>query len=158
MVNFLYFTNLIPPIPLSLKDGGIYHSLIKDVDGNYDVSYEDYGWKGYFQMYPNFSEVAGAPVYAYSAVFSPTNLNITIIHQWQYYDDAQGKWITDFTINLPVVGGRGGGFRTYSEDSNPTPGHWRVNIMTTQGQIIGRLRFNILPVFTLPSFSYAIKQ
>jgi hypothetical protein len=157
-VNFLYFTNLIPPIPLSLKDGGIYHSLVKDGNGNYDVTYEDYGWQGYFQMYSNFREIPDSPVYAYSAVFSPTNLNITIVHEWQYYDEAQGKWITDFIINLPVVGGRGGGFRTYSERSNLPSGHWRVNIMTTQGQIIGRLRFNIMPTFTPPSLSSAIKQ
>jgi hypothetical protein len=97
-------------------------------------------------------------IYAYSAVFSPTNLNITIIHEWQYYDEAQKKWVTDLTVALPVVGGRGGGFRTYSEHSNLIGGHWRVNIKTKQGQIIGRLLFNILPVFTLPSLSSAIKQ
>jgi hypothetical protein len=158
LVNFLYFTNLIPPIPLSLKDGGMYHSIEKDVNGNYAVTYEDYGWRGYFQMYPNFQEAPDSPVYAYSAVFSPTNLNITIVHEWQYYDETQGQWVTKTTIDLPVVGGRGGGFRTYSELSNLASGHWRVNIMTTEGQIIGRLRFNIVPVFTEPSFSYDIKS
>src|SRR3989338_9451002 len=29
LVNLLYFTNLIPPIPLSLKDAGVYHSIQK---------------------------------------------------------------------------------------------------------------------------------
>jgi len=27
-LNFLYFTNIIPPIPLSLKDVGVYHSVV----------------------------------------------------------------------------------------------------------------------------------
>jgi hypothetical protein len=158
LVNFLYFANLIPPIPLSLKDGGIYHDIEKNTDGNYDVTYENYGWQGYFQMYPNFREVAGEPVYAYSAIFSPTNLNITIVHEWQHYNETQNKWVTTFTISLPVIGGRDGGFRTYSESSNLASGKWRVNIKTELGQLIGRLRFNIVPVDTESILTNDIKQ
>jgi hypothetical protein len=157
-VNFLYFTNLIPPIPLSLKDAGVYHSILKNENGNYTVTYEDYGWKGYFNLYPNFKETAGSPVYAYSAIFSPKNLNLTIVHEWQYYDKTKNKWITDFVINLPVVGGRDGGFRTYSERSNLAPGKWRVNIKTTLGQTIGHLRFKILSVDTEPILANDLKS
>jgi hypothetical protein len=144
LVNFLYFTNLIPPIPLSLKDAGVYHSLQKSADGNYVVTYEDHGWREYFKLYPDFNRVAGEPIYAFSAIFSPKNLNITVLHEWQRYDETKNKWITTGIINLPVVGGRDGGFRTYSMRSNAVPGKWRVNVKTEQGQIIGRLRFNIL--------------
>jgi hypothetical protein len=158
LVNFLYFTDLIPPIPLSLKDGGIYHSIEKNQNGDYDVTYEDYGWRGYFQLYPNFREVAGDPVFAYSAVFSPQGLNLTILHEWQYYDEAKGKWITDRTISLSVVGGRDGGFRTYSERSSLAPGKWRVNIKTELGQTISTLRFNILPVTVEPTLASDVKQ
>ena len=150
LINVLYFTNLIPPIPLSLKDGGIYHSVQKNDNGNYTVTYENNGWKSYFQMYPNFKEVMNDPVYAYSAIFSPTNLNITIVHEWQHYDEIQNKWVTTFKMNLPVIGGRDGGFRTYSESSNLASGKWRVNVETTQGQIIDRLTFNIVQVSTEP--------
>ena len=154
LVNFLYFTNLIPPIPLSLKDAGMYHSIQKNGDGNYIATFEDYGWRGYFNLYPNFNEVTGAPVYAYSAIFSPQGLNITILHEWQRYDETQKKWITDFVINLPVVGGRDGGFRTYSMRSSLPAGRWRVNIKTELGQTIGRLRFNVVPVDTEPATTF----
>ena len=158
LVNFLYFTNLIPPIPLSLKDAGVYHSLERNSDGNYDVTYEDYGWKGYFQLYPNFREIEGSPVYAYSAIFSPQNLNLTILHEWQHYDETQKKWLTDFIISLPVVGGRDGGFRTFSERSNPIPGKWRVNIKTVAGQTVGTLRYNIISTNTEPVLTTDTKQ
>lgn len=150
LVNFLYFTNLIPPIPLSLKDAGMYHSVQKTPDGNYFVTYEDYGWRGYFKLYPDFKSVPGEPIYAFSAIFSPKNLNITIIHEWQHYDEIQDKWITERVISLPVVGGRDGGFRTYSARSNLIPGKWRLNIKTEQGQTISHLRFNVMSVDTKP--------
>jgi hypothetical protein len=136
----------------------MYHSIEKNADGNYDVTYENYGWRGYFNLYPNFREVYGEPVYAYSAIFSPKGLNLTIIHEWQYYDGVQKKWITRETVNLPVVGGRDGGFRTYSERSNLTSGKWRVNIKTSQGQTIGTLHFNVVFVDTEPTLTGDIKQ
>lgn len=157
LVNFLYFTNMIPPIPLSLKDAGMYHSIQKNEKGNYEVTYENHGWRGYFNLYPDFRQVFGKPVYAFSAIFSPKNLNLTILHEWQNYDEIQKKWITANIVNLPVVGGRDGGFRTYSMRSNLAQGKWRVNVKTQFGQIIGHLRFNILPANTEPILTVAVK-
>jgi hypothetical protein len=82
-------------------------------------------------------------VYAYSAIFSPTSLNTTIVHQWQFYDLKRG-WITMDRIELPVRGGRGDGYRTYSVKTGVTAGAWRVNVETTNGALLGRLRFNIV--------------
>ncbi len=143
-INILYFTNLIPPIPLSLKDAGVYHSITKNTEGNYEVTYEDNGWRNYFKLYQDFTKGPGLPIYAYSAIFSPKGLNINIIHEWQHYNEISGKWETEGTTNLHVIGGRDGGFRTYSMRNNLTSGKWRVNIKTEHNQTIGRLRFNII--------------
>ncbi|MDE2031156.1 MAG: DUF2914 domain-containing protein [Patescibacteria group bacterium] len=150
-VNILYFTNLIPPIPLSLKSGGIYHSVQKNDTGNYDVTSEPRSWRDYLNIYQDFTQTPTDPVYAFSAVFSPRDLNITIVHEWQHYDEVKKKWLTNATIRLPVVGGRDGGFRTYSMLTNLTPGKWRVNIKTTENKVIGRLRFRIVDSNTLPA-------
>lgn len=157
-INFLYFTNIIPPIPLSLKDAGVYHSIQKNQEGNYDVTYENYGWEGYFKLYPEFKEVAGSPVYVYSAIFSPKELNLTISHEWQHYNEAQNRWVTERVISLPVVGGREGGFRTYSARSSLAPGKWRVAIKTEQGQTIGRVRFNNVLVDVTPVLVNSVKR
>lgn len=158
LFNLLYFTNLIPPIPLALKEAGVYHSIQKNKDGNYKVTYEDYGWRGYFKLHKDYKKTTGSPVYFYSAIFSPKKLNLTIVHEWQHYDEISKKWVTDRNINLDVIGGRDGGFRTYSMRSNLAPGKWRVKIKTTHGQIIGRLRFNILPVEIEPVLTIDIKK
>lgn len=157
LVNILYFTNLIPPIPLSLKDAGMYHFVQRNSTGNYDVTFEDKGWRRYFQLYPDFSQVNGTPIYAFSAIFSPKDLNLVIVHEWQHYNESRGKWITSSVINLPVVGGRDIGFRTYSMRSNLEAGKWRVNIETQDGHIIGRLRFNLITSDIEPVLSNTIK-
>ncbi|OGI94841.1 hypothetical protein A3A03_00360 [Candidatus Nomurabacteria bacterium RIFCSPLOWO2_01_FULL_40_18] len=150
LVNILYFTNLIPPIPLSLKEAGVYNSVQRNTEGYLVLTYEDTGWTKYFRLYPNFKKVEGKPVYAFSSIFSPKNLNITILHEWQYYNQDKNKWTTESVIRLPIVGGRDGGFRTYSVKTDLAPGKWRVNVKTEQDQTIGHLRFTIVPVDVEP--------
>ena len=142
VTSILYFTNLIPPIPLSLKESGAYHFVGKTKDV-YTASYENLGWKSFFTIYPTI-HVNSDGVYAYSAVFSPTSFNTTILHVWQYYDESSNKWIDSLTVPLQVVGGRDGGFRTYSLNNTLSAGKWRVNVETSRGQVIGRIRFKVV--------------
>ncbi len=144
LMNLMYFFNLIPPIPLSLKDSGVYYWYGRNASGNLMATYEDSGWKNYFSLYDNIHIDAGQPVYVYSAVFSPTNLNLKIAHDWQHYNQVTGQWQSNYRINLSVIGGRDGGYRTYSQRSNLEPGKWRVSVETLDGQVIGTVRFNLL--------------
>ncbi len=150
-INALYFFDLIPPIPLSLKDAGIYQTFIVNGPGNYTVGYEDQGLFGFLNPSQTVQITAGTPLYAYSAIFSPASFATKIAHEWQYYDPAAGKWVTRDTIDLSVVGGNDGGYRTFSEVGDITPGKWRVNIETLRGQVIGRLAFDVVIVDTPPS-------
>lgn len=143
-MNVLYFTNLIPPLPLSLKDGGVYHSIRHQGDNYFGLA-ENLTWWQRLYVYTPFHVVDGDSAYVYTAVFSPPALNLTIIHEWQLYDALNKRWITQSRIPLPVIGGRESGFRTYSVQSNLSPGKWRVNVETQQGQVIGRVRFEIVP-------------
>lgn len=157
-INFLYFTNLIPPIPLSLKDAGVFHSIERDSMGNYVATFENLGWKGYFQFYKNIRVIPGETIYVYSAIFSPTNLNTTVLHEYRYLDEASGDWVTHSTISLDVIGGRDGGFRTFSTTNSLTPGKWMVNVLTTRGQLIGRIRFNVIKAGIPPRLDVTIKS
>lgn len=144
MLNCLYFLNFIPPIPLSLQDAGVFHSIEKTGEGDYLVQAEDQGWLRFFRLASQIHVISGSSVYVYSAVFSPTALNTDIVHEWQAYDRRRG-WRTTSRILLPVRGGRGGGYRTYSMKKDLWPGAWRVNVETSTGAILGRIRFDILP-------------
>ncbi len=146
-INALYYVRLIPPLPLSLQDAGVYHSIVRTVDGNYSVVNEqgttlDH-FKQVFGFYPTYHGSAGVPVYVYSSVFSPADFSFSIQHQWQKYDESTKKWVTSGTITLPIKGGRAKGYRTYSAKSGVTSGKWRVNVLTASGQVIGRLVFAV---------------
>ena len=151
LVNILYFGNLIPPIPLSLKDAGMYHSLFRDNMGNYQVENEDQGRFAFFTLIPKIHLRLGEPLFAFSAIFSPTSFDTNIIHEWQKYDKNVGGWRTQSKINLSAVGGRDAGYRTYSMKNNLSAGKWRVNVETSDGQIIGRLRFDVIFVDSEPA-------
>lgn len=141
--NFLYFTNLIPPLPISLEDSGVYYSIEKSgVD--YLGEYKYVGLISHILLYPKVDMYNQYSVYAYSAVFSPTNFSTDIIHEWQYYDEVNKEWIDRLVLKLNIVGGRDGGFRTYSNMERPSIGRWRVNVLTLSGQVIGRIRFQII--------------
>lgn len=143
VINVLYFMNVIPPLPLSLQDASVHHSITRTADGAYLLQSERQGWLGFFRLVPRFHTAPGVPIYFYSAVFSPTSLNTEIVHEWQTYDGRRG-WITADRIGLSVRGGRDGGYRTYSVKSGIKPGAWRVNVETPTGAILGRYRFNVL--------------
>ena len=143
IINLLYFTNLIPPIPLALKEAGIYRSLSKLPNGTYLVQGEKQQWFNVFTADPTIHLVQGKPVYFLSSVFAPTGLRTDIVHIWQYFDVKDKAWTIANTITIPIIGGRDDGFRTYSVKEKLFPGTWRVDVATPRGQLLGRFTFEL---------------
>lgn len=144
--NALYFSNLIPPLPLALKEAGVYHSITRESDGTYQLLAERVPWyESYLRYNTTYHATAGEDVYVYSAIFAPSGLSTVILHEWQYYDDATRTWVTTSILRFGIIGGRDGGYRGYSFKSAPMPGAWRVNVITEYGQLIGRIAFTVVP-------------
>jgi len=159
-MNVLYFANIIPAIPLSLKDAGIYHGISRMGDGSYMVVDEEDG-NGMFQflrMNDSVHWLSGDTLYAYNAIYSPAKLNTSVIHEWQYFDEGEGRWVTASRIPLSLTGGRLQGFRTYSSKSNLSYGNWRVNVTTESGQFIGRIKFELVPLSGTHNYVTLIKE
>jgi hypothetical protein len=142
-LNALYFTGMLPPLPLVLRDSGIYHA-IKKVGDVYEAKGEPQSWEDSWLRKPQVQHVApGEKLFAFSAVFAPIALSTRIVHRWQYYSETRKTWLAMGEVSFNVNGGRDGGYRAYSRKSNPRPGAWRVDIGTTEGRLIGRLRFSV---------------
>ncbi|MBU1246371.1 DUF2914 domain-containing protein [Patescibacteria group bacterium] len=151
LINIFYFTNIIPPIPLSLKDAGVYHFVERAADGNYVARVEEKKWYELLKKYNNeITHIKEKPIYFYSAVFSPTDLDIKIIHKWQYFNTNKKEWIEMFRLKYDIVGGRDGGYRGYSFKENITAGRWRVAVTTERNQLLGRYNFTVINNNTPP--------
>ncbi len=142
-INVLYFTNLIPPIPLSLKQTGVYHS-IQHVGGDYVVKEEKHSFLSAFEVFEDIHIKKGEPVYVYSAVFAPTDINVTVVHNWLHFDSKIERWVSVSRIPYTVIGGTDRGYRGYTQKTNLEEGKWRVNIETDRGQIMGRAAFEVV--------------
>lgn len=143
--NVLYFTRIIPPLPLGLHDVGVYYSVDRTEKG-YEVqsALQSYNLlQKWLHLRTTMYITEGMPVYVYSAVFAPINFGTTVVHQWERYDTTENVWIPGGKISFPIIGGEDRGYRGYSFKNNVTPGLWRVNIETENGLVIGRTTFRV---------------
>ncbi len=151
VVNLFYFTNIMPPLPLSATAAGIYHSVTR-VPGGYLATSETESWQvRYLGIAPVLHIVQGESLSAYSAVFAPTALTTSIEHRWQWYDEKKNEWVTKAVIKYPIVGGRNGGYLGYSTLPISSSGQWRVSVETSDGLLIARLPFTVEIVTTEPA-------
>jgi hypothetical protein len=81
---------------------------------------------------------------AYTPVVAPAGLRQPIAHEWRH----EGRLVTTTRLATPALGGRAAGFRTFSRKSDfgaDVLGRWSVDVVTASGQLIGRLRFTVVP-------------
>lgn len=122
---------LIPPAPLALARA----TLARSVAGVEPV--------GAITGTITSGELRAGGLVAYTAVLAPAGLRQPIAHVWRH----EGQVLNVVGLS-PVRGGRREGFRTYSRKtafpSNPV-GRWHVDVVTSSGQLIGRLTFRVVP-------------
>lgn len=135
LVGF-YFLNWIPPVPLSLKFGGIYHEVKKSGD-RFELSFE----KKWYQVWKRSDNTfpADEPIYCFTAVFAPVDLNTTVYHHWYVRTNDGKPFAHADKIPIKISGGREGGYRAYTFKQRLNPGDWRVDVETEDGRIVGRV-------------------
>ncbi len=172
----LYVLNIIPPVPLSLKSVGVYHSItvLPDAatrsDGaRYAATLEPADWFVFWRdtsatftvassanasatQRDLYTAAAGEDAYCFSAVYAPGGLSTPIVHRWEQYDTAAQKWQTRSLVSFAINGGRADGYRGYTVET-PSVGQWRCDVETSSGQLIGRISFAVVAATTTPTLS-----
>ena len=142
-----YFLNWIPPVPLSLKFAGFYHSIGK-YDDRYQLQFEKGRWYQLLKRSDDRFHGQG-PAYCFTAVFAPVDLKTRIYHRWQYRPSGNGRaagtYATTDRIPIAISGGREAGYRGYTVKQQVIPGDWRVDVETEDGRVIGRVKFAVEP-------------
>lgn len=151
LIILFYFTNIIPPIPLSLKSADVYYNVTR-INGDYVVEEERRNaLERFFDIDGHTLKlVAGSDAYVFTSVFAPADFSENVVHRWQFFNEETNTWETQNTVRFPIAGGRNGGYRGFSLTENPEPGKWRVSIETVRGQVIGRTALTIERVLEPP--------
>jgi len=145
LFHLLYFTNIIPPVPLSLKFKAVYYDIERS-GSNYLGQYEKSSWINIFnKRNRSMHWREGEDIYVFTQVFAPTDLGTDINHVWEWYDEDERRWINTDTITLKITGGRSAGYRGFSKKSNLSYHRWRVKTSTARGQALGIISFNVEP-------------
>jgi hypothetical protein len=135
-----YFLNWIPPVPLSLKYGGIYHE-VKRTGERFELSFD----KKWYQVWKRSDSTfpADEPIYCFTAVFAPVDLDTTVYHHWYFRANDSRPFAHADKIPIKISGGRVGGYRAYTFKQRLNPGDWRVDVETEDGRIIGRVSVEV---------------
>jgi len=156
--NFLYFNNMIPPVPLSLREIGVYHEVSRLRTGEYLVSYEKPRWFELGRETSKFFHYApDESIFALSSIYAPTGLSTSVVHRWSRYDEEKSRFISMNAVPFIISGGRREGFRGYTLKENITEGKWRVDVETARGQTIGRFVFVVERAFLPPSLETEVR-
>ena len=152
--SLFYVMGWIPPVPLSVKEQGIYH-LIEKKDGGYLLSTERPDWKFWESGDQEFKAQPGDKIYFYAQIYSPARFSDEIFVQFSHLD-AKNNWRAADRIPMTIHGGRKEGFRGFAAKSNYEAGEWRVQVVTANHQEISRLKFEVIPSPSDPSRQFKI--
>lgn len=136
-----YFLNWIPPVPLSMKFGGVYHEVKKTGD-RFELSFEQNWYQVWKRSDTTFP--ANEPIYCFTAVFAPVDLNTTVHHHWYFRSNSSKPFTHADRIPIKISGGREGGYRAYTFKQRLDPGDWRVDVETEDGRIVGRVSVKVV--------------
>ena len=135
-----YFLNWIPPVPLSMKFGGVFHE-VRRVGEEFELSFHKRWYEVWKQSDNPFP--ADEPVYCFTAVFAPVRLETTIHHHWYHRPQRSRPFAHADRIPIKISGGREGGYRAYTFKQGLTAGDWRVDVETDDGRVLGQVRFTV---------------
>ena len=116
---------LLPPVPAACLDKGAGTTIV-----NRNRS------SGRADSFP-----AGTRrVYAWFAVLLPDRYRQQVVFRWFHDGDEVGG-----PVATTIEGGRANGFRTATSKTSPAPGRWRADVSNEAGQLIGRVKFDVVP-------------
>lgn len=150
-VGMLYFLNILPAVPLSLRTGDVYHSLTREIAGDFIGQKEvDTRLLAQYRTPVIHLSSQDSTVYFFSSVNAPAELSAPLSHVWEQYDDKTRRWIPSTVISFGLSGGRENGYRAFSQKDNITEGLWRVTVKVDGNRIVGRVKFQVIKTDAIP--------
>jgi hypothetical protein len=133
----LYQCQLIPPVPLVLKESYICKDFSNE-NGVYQCQAERQSLirtLGFGGDVIHITE--GEKIYNLNAVFAPTGITADLEQRWWLRNEQLGSWMASGVVPLPMEGGRKEGWRTYSYiQASSQAGDWKVETALKDGAVL----------------------
>jgi hypothetical protein len=146
VIGALYFVNVIPAVPLALRDAGVYTQVSRNSStGEYSFGNTEkiaQTWLGFGTKEKVYIE--GSSIAFYAAITAPAKVQSSISHTWQKFDNKSKKWIDKDKIEFPIVGGRKNGYRGYSVLTGVDSGLYRVLVEVGSRRFVGQKVFEVI--------------
>lgn len=135
--------DVIPPVPLALKYGGVFHDVTRTDDG-YRLVWEQqpttWTWRHHDAVFRRDDDQT---VWCFTAIFAPTGMTVDLRHRWTWWDPTERRWVETDRLDWRIHGGRGAGWRGFTHKQNLQPGSWRIHVETEDGRELGAIDFEV---------------
>jgi hypothetical protein len=138
----LYALRIAPPVPLAIKQIGIYHD-VRRVPGGWELLQQEKDWKFWERANRTFLERPGDKLFCFARIFAPRHFHDAISIVW-FHRDPQSGFRQAHRLALSVSASSAVGFATDAYLTEPMPGDWRVEIQSEDGRTIGQLSFDVV--------------
>jgi hypothetical protein len=139
----LYQFQLIPPVPLVLKESYICKDFSSE-NGVYKCQAERQSLARALGFGSDVIHITkGEKIYNLSAVFAPTRITVDLEQRWWLWNEQLGRWLASGVVPLPMEGGRKEGWRTYSYiQASSQVGEWKVETALKDGAVLAVAYFS----------------
>jgi hypothetical protein len=137
----LYALRLAPPVPLAIKQIGIYHDVQRE-PGGWRLFHQQASWKFWQNGDQDFLARRGDKLFCFARIFAPRHFHDGVSIVWFHHEPRQGFRLVH-RLPLSVSASSAVGFGTDAYLTTPAPGDWRVEIQSQDGRTIGQLGFHV---------------
>lgn len=139
----LYALRIAPPVPLAVKEMGIYHD-VRRVAGGRVLLHQPRSWKFWQKGDQDFLERKGDRVFCFARIFAPARFRDRVELVW-YRDDPKRGWIEHYRFPLTISASSERGFAAEGYLTHPPPGRYRAELQSDDGRTMGLLHFRVIP-------------
>jgi hypothetical protein len=145
LLILFYFLNIIPPVPLSKKEMGIYRSVVR-TEQVYHCSFKKPSWFQFLKKSERKYEYSrGDSVFCFTSIYAPTRLRKKVYHHWYFKNPETKKYTQTDKMGYRLTGGRQKGYRGYTYKKHIQTGRWKVMLKTDDKKTLGIIKFEVIP-------------